>query len=59
MQKYALDFNTLALIEIAVFAVFEYKRYQNMKTTGTVRPAAPQTAEWQHCCFVCMAAPVI
>jgi hypothetical protein len=37
MQKYALDFKTLAIIEIVVFAIFEYKRYENIKKTGTVR----------------------
>lgn len=34
-EKYALDFNTLAIIEAAVFAVLEYKRYENIKKTGT------------------------
>lgn len=37
MQNYALSFSTLAIIEAVVFAVFEYKRYQNIKKTGTVR----------------------
>jgi hypothetical protein len=43
MQKYALDFTTLAAIEIAVFAVLEYKRYEGWKKTGQV-PANPSLA---------------
>lgn len=34
-EKYALDFQSLALIEVALFAIFEYKRYENIKKTGT------------------------
>lgn len=37
LQEYALDFTTLAVIEAAVFAVLEYKRYENIKKTGVVR----------------------
>lgn len=36
LQKYALDNNTLALIELAVFAVLEGKRYEIYKKTGEV-----------------------
>lgn len=34
LQKYALDNQTLALIEVAVFAVLEGKRYEIYKKTG-------------------------
>jgi hypothetical protein len=37
VQKYALDFQTLVIVEIAVFAVLEYKRYSNFKKDGRVR----------------------
>lgn len=36
LQSYALDFKTLAIIEAIVFAVLEYKRYENIKKTGVV-----------------------
>ena len=66
VQKYALDFQTLVVIEIAVFAVFEYKRYQNWKKDGHVRSLHPcfaphlvaQTTDprcaamlWSECCI--------
>jgi hypothetical protein len=37
LQPYALDFTTLAAIELAVFAVLEFKRYEGYKKTGEVR----------------------
>lgn len=36
MQKYALDNKTLLVIELATFAIFEYKRYDNFKKKGQV-----------------------
>ena len=46
MQTYALDFKTLAIIEVLLMSIFEYKRYENIKKTGTVRPrpAMPSAA---------------
>ena len=45
MQKYALDTTTLLVIELAVWAVFEYKRYGNIKKYGQVRTRhLPSTA---------------
>lgn len=50
VQKYALDFQTLAIIEVAVFAVFEYKRYQNFKKDGHVRtPRHPTLSNASAC----------
>eukprot|EP01025_Chloroclados_australasicus_P053863 TRINITY_DN6373_c0_g1_i4.p1 TRINITY_DN6373_c0_g1~~TRINITY_DN6373_c0_g1_i4.p1 ORF type:complete len:239 (+),score=40.53 TRINITY_DN6373_c0_g1_i4:174-890(+) len=33
-EKYALDFNTLVIIEVIVFAILEYKRYESFKKVG-------------------------
>lgn len=41
-QQYAIDNQTLALIEIAVFAVLESKRYEGYKKTGEVGSSTVQ-----------------
>lgn len=37
IQKFPLDFTTLAIIEALVIGAFELKRYENIKKTGMVR----------------------